>query len=95
MQSRNVSGAKALLAQSSGPMARRKASSSASFRQTNRIIAEMKGTQMLRQLKDFFTTWGRTRRAVSRLRRFDDHLLDDIGVERRQIAARVAGRSGR
>ena len=50
---------------------------------------------MLRQLKDFFTTWGRTRRAVARLRRFDDHLLDDIGVERRQIAARVAGRSVR
>lgn len=49
-------------------------------------------TKMLHDLKRRLAQWQRTRRAITRLRLFDDHLLADIGVDREEIAARVSGR---
>jgi uncharacterized protein YjiS (DUF1127 family) len=46
---------------------------------------------MLHNLKRRIVEWQRTRRAITRLRLFDDRLLADMGIKREDIAARVAG----
>ncbi len=48
---------------------------------------------MLKEFMRRINQWSRIQRDISRVRQLDDHLLDDMGIARERIAARVSGRS--
>lgn len=47
---------------------------------------------MLHDIKNHVVRWLQAEREIRRLRRLDDHLLADLGIERDHISSLVRGR---